>query len=76
MRSTTKRRFTSIGSGERVPPWLHAGVTHRGALGPGRHRVRLFAPDSSLTAVVSASLVTEVAGPALDQSGSAGPQLV
>ena len=61
-------RLTSVVPGERVPSWLHSGITYRGVLEPGRQSVRLFAPDSSLSAVVSTSLVTEVQAPTLEQS--------
>jgi hypothetical protein len=56
-------RLKSIVPGERVPDWLHTGFTYRGILSPDRQLVRIFAPDSALTAVVSAALVMEVAGP-------------
>jgi hypothetical protein len=56
-------QLKSIVPGERVPDWLHTGLTYRGMLTPDGQLVRLFAPDSALTAIVSAALVTEVAGP-------------
>jgi hypothetical protein len=45
--------------GERVPVWLHTGQLYRGEPMPGGV-VKLFAPDSETTAIVSASLLTEV----------------
>jgi hypothetical protein len=56
-------QLKSIVPGERVPVWLHTGFAYRGELTSGGQLVRLFAPDSTLTAVVNAALVTEVAGP-------------
>jgi hypothetical protein len=56
-------QLLAVVPGERVPTWLHVGGTYRGYLGATSDAVTLYAPDSELTAVVSASLVERVLPP-------------
>jgi hypothetical protein len=56
-------RLVGVVPGEQVPPWLHAGGMYRGHLGAARDAVTLYAPDSELAAIVSASLVQRVQPP-------------
>jgi hypothetical protein len=60
-------QLTSFLPGERVPAWLHTGRMYRGVPVP-RDNVRIFAPDSDASVVISTSLLRQVAAPLKGQA--------
>ena len=55
-------RLDAVVAGERVSDWLHAGRVYRGTPIDDDH-VRLFAPDSSISAVIDSSLLSPAMPP-------------